>query len=185
MEAGMADFEVAIEKVLDIETGGDRVNGGYTNDPDDPGGETKWGISKRAHPDVHIASLSERGAKRLYKEHYWNKLLLDQVPDQDIAEELLDTAVNIRGSWVTAGEWLQEALNMLAGAELKVDGFVGQRTLKALTDYLKRNYGKVVLLTALNGIQFEFYRGLWRRNPKWAEKYINGWINKRVRMPRA
>ena len=43
----MAHFERAIDKTLAWE-------GGYVNDPKDPGGETKYGISKRAHPDVDI-----------------------------------------------------------------------------------------------------------------------------------
>ena len=45
--------------------------GGYVNDPDDPGGETKYGISKRAHPDVDIASLTPESAAEIYKDYYW------------------------------------------------------------------------------------------------------------------
>ena len=41
----------AIEHVLKFE-------GGYVNDPDDPGGETNFGISKRSYPDLDIAALT-------------------------------------------------------------------------------------------------------------------------------
>ena len=37
--------------------------GGYSNDPRDPGGETRYGISKRAYPDVNIATLTLEQAK--------------------------------------------------------------------------------------------------------------------------
>ena len=56
----MAHFERAIDKTLAWE-------GGYVNDPKDPGGETKYGISKRAHPDVDIKNLSREKACAIYK----------------------------------------------------------------------------------------------------------------------
>lgn len=46
----------------------------YTNDPNDRGGETKYGISKRANPDVDVKNLTEDQAKKIYEERYWNKL---------------------------------------------------------------------------------------------------------------
>ena len=46
---------------------------GYVNDPKDPGGETNYGISKRAYPDVDIKNLTEDGAKDIYKRDYWDK----------------------------------------------------------------------------------------------------------------
>ena len=51
--------------------------GGYVNDPADPGGETKFGISKAAHPDVDIESLTLEQAQAIYLEDYWNPLALD------------------------------------------------------------------------------------------------------------
>jgi len=47
--------------------------GGYDNDPDDPGGETHYGIDKRSHPDVDIKSLTREAAQRIYWEDYWVK----------------------------------------------------------------------------------------------------------------
>lgn len=60
-------FEAAVNAVLGEE-------GGYVNNPADPGGETNWGISKRAFPDVDIKNLSRDAAKALYKAHYWDPL---------------------------------------------------------------------------------------------------------------
>jgi len=67
--------------------------GGYVNDPRDPGGETKYGISKRAYPDEDIQNLSLERAKELYRRDYWDALGLDGSP-WNIAYPLFDCAVN-------------------------------------------------------------------------------------------
>jgi len=81
------NFEKAINFVLKWE-------GGYTNDKDDPGGETKYGISKRSYPDLDIKSLTLGKAKEIYKRNYWDKLNCDNLkyPLDVIA---FDTAVNM------------------------------------------------------------------------------------------
>jgi lysozyme family protein len=67
----------AITFTLKLEVGVDkdgrlREDGGYNNLEADPGGETKWGISKRAHPDVDIKNLSLADAMNIYKEKYYD-----------------------------------------------------------------------------------------------------------------
>jgi lysozyme family protein len=47
--------------------------GGYVNDPNDPGGETKYGISKRAYPNVNIPQLTLDEARAIYQRDYWDK----------------------------------------------------------------------------------------------------------------
>lgn len=66
--------------------------GGYVNDPDDPGGETKYGISKRAFPDEDIKNLTEERAEELYYMNYWWPMCCDLLlyPNNLI---LFDTAV--------------------------------------------------------------------------------------------
>lgn len=52
----------------------DRVighEGGYVNNPKDPGGETKWGISKRSYPHLNIASLTRDDARDIYYKDFW------------------------------------------------------------------------------------------------------------------
>jgi lysozyme family protein len=49
--------------------------GGYFDDPN--AGETKYGISKRAYPDLDIATLTPTEAKAIYKSDYWDKLNCD------------------------------------------------------------------------------------------------------------
>ena len=58
-------FEAAVNDVLGEE-------GGYVNNPADPGGETNWGISKRAFPQVDIKALTRDDAKALYRANYWD-----------------------------------------------------------------------------------------------------------------
>jgi len=67
--------------------------GGYVNDPRDPGGETKYGISKRAHPDVDIKNLTIEQAKAIYREEYWNRINGDELTFPE-ALALMDFAVH-------------------------------------------------------------------------------------------
>ena len=83
--------------------------GNYVNDPDDPGGETKFGISKRSYPNIDIKTLTIEEAKKIYFDDFWLKMNCDQVSDQ-IGIELFDTAVNMGRN--KAAEIFQEALNL-------------------------------------------------------------------------
>ena len=67
--------------------------GSYVNHPRDPGGETKYGISKRAYPNEDIANLTVDKAKAIYRRDYWNPLGLDSVKFGP-ALVLFDCAVN-------------------------------------------------------------------------------------------
>lgn len=65
--------------------------GGYTNNPADPGGETNWGISKRSYPDMDIANLTQDGAKTIYLRDFWNPI---GDADPAIKFQVFDFAVN-------------------------------------------------------------------------------------------
>lgn len=67
--------------------------GGYVNDPSDPGGETKWGISKRAFPELDIRNLTEQQAADIYANHYWDAAGCDGLP-LPLCTCVFDTAVN-------------------------------------------------------------------------------------------
>lgn len=57
------------------------AEGGYVNDPDDPGGETKWGISKRQFPNEDIANLTPERAAELYYNNYWIPTNSSNIPE--------------------------------------------------------------------------------------------------------
>jgi lysozyme family protein len=80
--------------------------GGYVNDPDDPGGETKWGISKRYHPDEDIANLTPERAAEIYKDEYWDKCGCDDIPFP-LNTVVFDSAVNC--GVARAMGWLKDA----------------------------------------------------------------------------
>src|SRR5262245_64575336 len=86
----MAAFEPAVAKTL-IREGGSR----FTDDPNDHGGATKYGISQRAYPNVDIRNLTEDQAKAIYKRDYWDKVGGDSIASQLVAENIFDTAVNM------------------------------------------------------------------------------------------
>jgi hypothetical protein len=79
--------------------------GDYSFDKDDPGGETKYGISKRAYPDVDIKSLTKLEAERLYKKDYWDKAGCDSM-EPKLAIAVFDSAVNCGVGRVRS--WLSE-----------------------------------------------------------------------------
>lgn len=80
--------------------------GGYVNDPADPGGETKWGISKRAYPQEDIKNLSPERAATLYWRDYWVASGASNLP-LPLAVAVFDTAVNCGVG--RAKSFLQEA----------------------------------------------------------------------------
>ena len=59
---------------------GNRPDGEYNNNPADPGGETKYGIAKRSHPELDIQNLSLADAMSIYLSEYWNAYCLDSKP---------------------------------------------------------------------------------------------------------
>ena len=118
----LTKFDDIIEVVLEHE-------GGYVNDPDDPGGETNFGVAKRSHPDVDIANLTKDGAKEIYKEHYWDKNKVESLPEY-LRHIYFDMCVNFgRGGAVRV---LQRAANAKNRDKIEVDGGMGPATLKAI-----------------------------------------------------
>jgi len=67
--------------------------GGYDNDPDDPGGETKFGIDKRSHPNVDIKNLTKEAATEIYWHEYWVKNGCEWKPEP-LGEVFFNACVN-------------------------------------------------------------------------------------------
>lgn len=90
------------------------VEGGYVNDPADPGGETRYGISKRAHPDVDIKALTLDQARDIYRRDYWQAASCDSMPER-IGHLVFDCAVH--HGVKTAIKLLQRALKVADDGE--------------------------------------------------------------------
>ncbi|KKK77044.1 hypothetical protein LCGC14_2857570, partial [marine sediment metagenome] len=133
----MADFTIASDKTLAFE-------GGYHDGTGDYGGETKYGIAKKFYPNVDIKNLTIDAARAIYKRDYWDKLMLDKITSQSVANELFDTAANM--GWRRAARFLQESMNLLDESTLVVDGLVGMKTLAVVNAYTSNDWKKMVLV---------------------------------------
>lgn len=80
----MISFEEAFTRLIGHE-------GGYNNDPKDPGGETNWGISKRSYPQLDIKNLTKEQASSIYYQDFWQPL---RNADPAIKFQVFDFAVN-------------------------------------------------------------------------------------------
>lgn len=188
----MADFKAAHKVVMIHE-------GGYANDPDDTGGETYKGISrknfpgwegwsvidetKKGKPPLHLLNdtlAANPGLQRLvegfYKKEFWDVMRLDEFKSQEIANELYDTGVNM-GTYV-AGIFLQKALNVLNRnqldyKDLPITGNIGPLTLAAV-NIQKRDKEVVKLLNCLQGSR---YMEICLENPG-QEKFLRSWLNR-------
>lgn len=115
----MTRFTGAFDNLMSLE-------GGYVNDPEDPGGETRFGISKRSYPDLDIPSLTLLQAREIYKKDFWDRLHLDELPEPlDVL--VFDAAVN---------QGPKPAVKMLQRlVDARQDGYIGERTRAAIAQY--------------------------------------------------
>ena len=120
--------------------------GGYVYDPRDLGGETKFGISKRAYPFEDIRGLTIERARAIYYRDYWIRSGCERVPEA-MRFDLFDTAVN---------SGLSRAVRLLQlAARVEDDGEIGPVTLKAL-----RNADPEGLKARFNGYRLDFLNNL-------------------------
>ena len=164
----MADFLPAFNHTLHVE-------GGFADHPDDPGGKTRFGITEavaRANGyRGNMKTLPLTRASKIYKSEYWDSQNLGKIANQQIAEEVFDTGVNM--GIRTAGKIFQRAINLFRDSGLKEDGKIGVRTLEA---YSKIKY-KTSFLKCLNGFQFMYYYDLIQRKPR-LKVFFKGWVRR-------
>ena len=158
-------FEVAFRDLITNE-------GGYVNDPKDPGGETKYGISKRSYPKVDIKNLTLDHAREIYFQDFWLDLRCDQIGNDRVAIELFDTAVNMGHS--AAIKILQSALNLF-GETLSLDGELGPKTMIACQCWCKKD--PHALFKAMNGYQFMRYVAIVKHRVT-SQRFIRGWMKR-------
>ena len=146
------NFAQAFERVIGHE-------GGYVNDPLDPGGETKYGISRRAYPGEDIAGMTLERAKELYLRDYWGPAGCDAWPEL-LKFEVFDMAVN---------HGVTQAVRILQRAAGTVpDGIIGIQTTMRV-----QSAGPEWLLRRVQGFRLKFYTGL-----KTFSRFGAGWVNR-------
>lgn len=167
----MSTFEEAIDTVLEHE-------GGLSDNPNDPGGLTNYGISLRwalkaqgegpelkllldmdGDGDVDrddIRYMTEENAKDLYRHQWWDKFEYDRLLYQGVATKVFDTAINVGAR--QAHKFLQRAVQAM-GVTLVDDGMFGPQTLRSVNDA-----DPIGLVPAMRSEQAGFYRALIMRN---------------------
>ena len=102
---------MSFDKAFQLTVG---LEGGYSNNPADPGLETKYGISKRSYPAVDIKSLTLEQAQAIYRRDYWQAASCERMPPK-IAIAVFDAAVHHGPK--TAVKLLQRALRVADDGE--------------------------------------------------------------------
>lgn len=184
----MNDFyDSAMRYIIDVE-------GIYSDDPDDAGGETYSGISRRSNPDWEGWALIDRAksngtelnknfltidgislfdlVKYFYKKNYWDILNLDKLSNRRIAIKIFDISVNMGTK--RAAIMTQNCLNICGekGTFYQVDGIIGNKTIAAIN-----SVDSNILLKLLTISQGNLYMRIVSSNPS-QQKFLNGWINR-------
>jgi len=146
----MLDFDTTFERLLGHE-------GDYSNDPRDPGGETKFGISKRSYPNVDIKNLTVEQAKEIYHRDFWSPLM--GIPPA-VRFQAFDFAVN--SGIQTAIRKLQSAIGV---ADDGIWGPVSALRLSAM------DVSDVIMLYVAERLDF------WRKLSKWPD-FGAGWAGR-------
>lgn len=164
--------------------------GGYVNDPDDPGGATNYGVTIGTmrqlgldlDRDGHVTAgdvraLSRDRAVDIYLDRYFHAPRISELPDV-LWETVFDMQVN---AGANAIKILQRLLNRM-GQHLTVDGVIGPRTIAAAADAARRAPGH--LADAYGIARRNYYFALADRRPA-SRKYARtraggkgGWITR-------
>ncbi|HEY2525920.1 MAG TPA: glycosyl hydrolase 108 family protein [Candidatus Binataceae bacterium] len=159
-------FERAVARLLGDE-------GGYADNPADPGGATKFGISRREYPDLDIASLTRAQAIAIYYRDWWQRYRYSDLPGA-IGAKVFDLAVNIGPDHAT--RCLQRALRA-CGRRVAEDGEMGRATATAAA-----GANQLALAAALRSEAAGYYRALAAlergRRAGGDREFLSGWLNR-------
>ena len=172
----MADFSQALKKVLQRE-------GGYVNDPDDPGGETYKGIARKINSKwdgwtiIDIAhkksgfpanlesdtDLQEK-ISSFYNVNYWDRINGDKISNQEVANSIFDFAVN-------AGVSVSSSLaQMVVGAT--ADGVIGNQSIEKINAFDSEHF-----LASFTVAKIARYISIIKNRPS-SQKYLYGWVRR-------
>lgn len=153
-----------------------KVEGGYSDDEYDSGGKTKYGITeveaRKYGYKGHMRDMPLEIAKDIYYKKYFKGNRLDEVVSDKISLSICDWIVN-SGSW--GAKKAQQALNIINGSNLSVDGKIGNNTLFALN-----NVNPEKFLQTYHELQRRFYRGIVASRPT-QKVFLKGWLNRVAR----
>lgn len=169
---------------------------GYANNPNDVGGETFAGISRKFNPnwkgwtiidyiktaygtsakiinehafsDTNLIALKDE----FYKDNYWDNIKLDQVIDQQVANNCFDCSVN--PCIDSVGRVMQKAVDKVHHNTIVIDGAIGPKTIAAMNDC-----DPELLFNAINEIRRDNYAKRVQQSPSQSE-FLRGWLKRLV-----
>jgi len=153
-------FNKLVSIILENE-GGDKL----TDNSKDPGGVTKYGISKKYNPEVDIKNLTELQAKQIYLKKYYLPCGADDVNDDELALNLFDSAVNPGLGWIN--KTVQKFVKVIP------DGSIGPKTIEAIN----KHWDKKSLIALIKVSRKEYYRNKVKENPAKAV-FLKGWLRR-------
>lgn len=169
----MTKFDIAFNEIIDNE-------GGYTNDPDDPGGETNFGITQKELNSwykilkipAHVKDLTLADAKVFYKT-YWDAYHYEDIDSTEIATKIFDLTVNlgVHESHIIT----QRAINQ-CWFPITVDGILGPSTLYAINSLHIANKD-AQLHQFMRQETVKVYNEIVERKPR-LKKFLAGWVNR-------
>jgi lysozyme family protein len=137
--------------------------GGYVNNPYDPGGETNMGIAKKFYPNLDIKNLNRNQAVEIYFRDYWSKMNLVNIYDENLVLQIFDMGVN-------AG--IRTAIKIIQRiVDAEVDGFVGPETIELI------NQSESDLVNLYKQEREKYYFSLVRKNLD-LNVFLAGWLNR-------
>lgn len=147
--------------------------GGYVNHPNDRGGETKYGISKRQYPNLDIKNLTKEEAMKIYYEDYWVKSDADKISEVSfqIATKYCDICVNMG---------IQTGRRIYLWALENVGNSLRDWDIQKVVDETKRivNIGlKDAFIGLLCLLQKQRYEEIVRKNPS-QRVFLSGWMKR-------
>ena len=165
-------FDSAVAVVLAHE-------GGYTNNPADPGGETNYGITsydldcagKSLDLPAEVKDITIDDAKRYYKSQWWDKYNFNAINPLPIATKIFDMAVDMGAH--EAFTLVQRALAH-TGEPVKVDGILGLKTIAAINELYLFCCDRVFKEELINS-SIDFYEQLVAEKPSLKE-FLPGWL---------
>jgi lysozyme family protein len=170
-----ANFLTVVGRHIEIE-------GGYVCNPHDPGGATKYGISKRYNPDVDIENLTVDQAKEFYYRRYWQPMRLDEIKDLAVVREMFDAGGGPNG--MTMAILIAQGALILLGRNVTLDGKIGAQTIGEINRYPYTD----VLVKLMNCLQFtalllgsnnvEEVIGMVRARKTQLREFMRGWMKR-------
>ena len=152
------------------------VEGGYSNDKADKGGKTKYGIieteARKYGYRGDMKDLTKDIAKDIYKNKYYLSNNLDKIKDKRVALSIADWTIN-SGSWGL--KKAQQAVNILKGDVLVVDGRIGEKSIEAIN-----SVNPELFLTQYHELQRKFYKAIVDNNPS-QSVFLKGWLNRVIK----